>query len=85
MTGVPVYKLECRDERAALRLADLLKHRSYFGITTDDSVLCMPWGGSIERLFEVGGWARECGLAGDIEVSEFYMQGAREIEKRDAA
>lgn len=72
--SVPVYRLTCRDNPSALRLVDLLLHRGYVNVSADGANLRFPWGGPADALFEIGGWAHECGLAGDVEVSEFFMQ-----------
>lgn len=76
MAGVPTYRLTCYDEQSAQRLAALAKSRGYMFLTTDGADLLILWGGPIDRLFRIGEWAASCGLAGDVEVSEFFMQGA---------
>lgn len=76
MSHVPVYRLTCHGPEAANDLAHICRRRGYIGADADGGALLFRWGGPIDALFTVGGWARDCDLAGDVEVSEFYMQAA---------
>ena len=73
---VPVYRLTCTSPKDAQTLAGLCQRRGYIGASSDGPTFLFPWGGPVDHLFTIGEWARDCDLAGDVEVSEFLMQAA---------
>jgi hypothetical protein len=76
---VPLYRLTFVSPEDANSLAGLCQGRGYIGASSDGATFLFRWGGPIDHLFTIGEWARDCDLAGDVEVSEFFMQAAKDV------